>query len=266
MVFTAAALAALGFFVVACGGDGEKEIVIPRSAIEGLERYAFTTDIEVSSVDGDLELTYDAVFQAPDRIQGTFTASGELFEQFGLPSQIEVIDVGGGEVWWREPGDDWQAAAQETRTPFLMLNGLGTPWFYLEAFHFDPLRVPAARAVDVINGASARRVRLDKAGVIGLLPQLTAVGVGDMDQVVSDEDIADVQRNARENMPEDMVIEVWIAEEGGYPVRLVITFSEGQEEEEGFLVFPPPLSVRLQIDITDPDADVDIEPPLPSGG
>ena len=55
------------------------------------------------------------------------------------------------------------------------------------------------------------------------------------------------------------IVETWIAEEGSYPTRTVVSFS--LDESEFFFAFAPSQSIRLQMDITDADIDVEIEPP-----
>lgn len=278
----AAALGGLGLIAfLLIRGDGgpgatPREIVVPRSALETLQSYAFSSDIEVSSDEGSMRARYEGVFESPDRFQGTLTGEGELFDRYALPAETEVIFALSGQGWWREPGSTWQLADIWTlnpdpdessgwRTnPLLLLNGLGTPWFYLHAYNFDSLRLTTDGSIKTIHGVSAYRVRLDKAAVADLVSQATSVG-GFMDVpeiALSEEDIADIQQNALENMPDDMVIETWIAEAGGYPVHTVITFTVS-DSGEGLLVgeFPPSSKVRLQMDITDPDIVVNIEVP-----
>src|SRR3990172_7068678 len=124
-LIAALALGAVILTAGACAGDGQKEIdedqselVIPGSALEALDEYAFTSDIELSSASSHLEAGFDARFQAPDRFQGPLTASGEQYESlfagsgsFGLelPLEAEVIAVG-GQIWTREAGGAWQEA------------------------------------------------------------------------------------------------------------------------------------------------------------
>ena len=118
--------------------------------------------------------------------------------------------------------------------------------------------------METFHGVHAIRVRLDKADIVDMVSQVTSLG-GLLDipeQPASEEDIAGIQEDAMEALPEDMVIETWIALDGSYPVRTVITLTI-PAGDEGMLVgmFPPSSSVRLQMDITDPDAEADIEPP-----
>ncbi len=238
------------------------EIVVPGSAIEAIESYAFSTKIEVSSSEGDLDLSYDGVSQGLLTSKGTFTGSGDLLQGLGLPAEADLIFLD-PQIWLREPGGAWQEPDWGAVDSSALMNFgvLGTPWFYLETYGFERLRLPAEQSVDTINGVRAQRVQLNKSDVIALLLQLTSGNVGETTYRATDEDIAGVREGASENMPEDMVIETWIAEDGRYPVRLVITFTVSDSGEGSMGVFPPLSSVRLEMDIAEPDADAVIEPP-----
>lgn len=255
--------------VVACGGDGGerggREIVMPRSALDALDEYAFTSDIDLSSGSGHLEAVFDARFQAPDRFQGTLTASGKQYESLvassydlELPLDAEVIAVG-SRIWTREAGGDWQEVQESDGFgPFTLLIITGTPQFYL-SFKFDSLRLPPAGRVEMVNEVRARPVRLDKAGLIEVLAQGT--GCAGAEEPPCTPAAWQYTQQTQMALPEDFVVETWIAEEGSYPVRIVITFSL-DEDDGGFFVFTGPQSVRLQMDITDTDIDVEIEPPV----
>ena len=272
-LIAALALGAVILTAGACAGDGQKEIdedqselVIPGSALEGLDAYAFTSDIELSSASGHLEAGFDARFQAPDRFQGTLTASGEQYESLfagsfdlELPLEVEVIAVG-GQIWTREAGGAWQEAdGYDGIGPFTLLIVAGTPQLYLTFFNFDSLRLPAAGPAETVNGVRARPVRLDKAALIELLAQGTVCAGGLTEEPPCTPPWQDTQQHTQEALPDDFVVETWIAEEGSYPTRTVVSFS--LDESEFFFAFAPSQSIRLQMDITDADIDVEIEPP-----
>lgn len=258
-----AAMLAGSMVLAACGEGGEQpeaeELVVARSAIEALDNYAFTTELEISSAEGDLTASFDGAFQAPDRIQGRLTVTTELFDWLRRPSDMEVIVIP-NEAWWREPDGEWQAgiAPGDSVDPLVVFAAYCTPRFYLEALEFDSLVLPLDDSLQEVNGVGAFRVRLDKPALIDLLSQATAIR-----QYLGEEPspgYLGVQENAQQVLPEDVLVEAWFAEEGRYPVRLVITYSCDEVCALSF-GFRSPLTVRLQMDITDPDADVEIAPP-----
>lgn len=250
------------------GTEQPGTITIPQGALEALDEYAFTSQIEMSSDAGHLEATFDAQFQAPDRIQGTLTATGEGYETlsddfgvgvpFDLPLETEVLGAGGG-TWVRQTGEDWQAAdAGEQAGPYVDLLAFASPPTYLTIFRFDSLRLPVAGPAETVNGVRALPVRLDKAALIALLGQGTVCP--GREELPCTPPWSDTQQQAQEELPADIVVATWIAEEGSYPARIIITFSLA-EGREFFIGLRPPQSVRLQMDITDTDVDVQIEPP-----
>jgi hypothetical protein len=251
----------VALLALACGGGGGgdgieagDEIRVERSALDALDAYAFMTQAEVSSPDGELSVTFDAKFQAPDRLHGTAAFSGDVEE---LPGEIEVVQIG-ETMWVRQEGEDWVQLRQDETAifflPLLTLTSAGSPSFYLNALEFGSLRLVAARPAEDVNGVSAVPVRLDKAALIDLLGQGIIRGA-------EGEPNTDIQENAQGALPEDIVVETWIAEEGGYPARIVIDLST-KESDEGFLLWRSPVSIHLQMDITDTDIAVNIQPPV----
>ncbi len=258
----------IALLALACGDNGKKagdEVEVEQSTLEALDEYSFTSDFDISSAAGGFVGTFRAQFQAPDSIQGTVTQEGE---GSGLPGELELINIG-GELWVREPGGEWLQPLEDASGlgafaagPLLLLTSFGSPPLYLGLLDFDSLRLPTAGGAEDINGVSARPVRLDKAAIINLLGQGTVLSG---DEEGEPEANTDVQQDAQEALPEDMVVQTWIAEDGGYPVRIIVTLSvpkgDGAEGAEAFLIWPAPVSIRLQMDITDTNIDVEIEPP-----
>ena len=258
----------IALLALACDDNGKKagdEVEVEQSTLEALDEYSFTSDFDISSAAGGFVGTFRAQFQAPDSIQGTVTQEGE---GSGLPGELELINIG-GELWVREPGGEWLQPLLEdasglgafAASPLLILTSFGSPPLYLGLLDFDSLRLPTAGGAEDINGVSARPVRLDKAAIINLLGQGTFLSDEEGEPVPN----SDVQQDAQEALPEDMVVQTWIAEDGGYPVRIIVTLSvpkgDGAEGAEAFLIWPAPVSIRLQMDITDTNIDVEIEPP-----
>ena len=168
----------------------------------------------------------------------------------GFASETEVVLIG-QESWGRERGGTWEAGAQYS------LVTLASPRFYIDSLHFDALRLSSAGPVEVVNGVEAYPVRLDKDDVLGLLTQATAFGL------VPDTDERAMERateDAAAWLPDDFTVETWIAVDGTYPVRLEIRMSGGSE---GFAFIESAESVRLEMDITDVNVDVQGDPPTP---
>lgn len=269
-----AALVALALGA-ACGGGGENEpppewlidgvISLPFDGIEGLTNYAFTSDLEISSAGSKLKVTFDGVFEAPDRIQGLVEIRGEPFEQglrdaYDRPSETEAIIIG-QEAWWREPDGAWQPgvkAAFETIDPFIIIREYVSPEFYLEALQFDSLEMPVSGDPQNVNGVTAYPVKLDKEALLQLLPQGTALKLYPDPAGPEPGPV----ENAGQVLPQDFAVEAWFASKGAYPVRIVFTYSIGEDESCALCWgFERPMEVRLQLDITDPAADVRVQPP-----
>lgn len=251
----ATALALFVLIATACGGEEHPdELVIPHSAIEALDNYRFISDVDISSAEQDFTLDFEGAFQAPDKIQGTLTTAGMF--QAGRPAETEMIVVG-ERVWWREPGGEWQtglpSGGDGPIEPFLIFSIYATPRWYIEALNFDSLRLPTTAGVKQINGVRAIQVRLNKTDLVGMLDQATF-------RPEEGKDVSIVREDVQTFLPEDIIVEAWITEDGLYPVRIIITLSADESDEFTFL-FEKPLDIRLQMDITDPNADVNILPP-----
>ena len=286
-----AALASIGLIVFLLLRDGggrvpqatisDGTIEIPGSAITALTNYTFTTDLVISGTvnfdgavaEGDFTVNFDGAFQAPDLLEGTLRIGGSLGEVFlqvlqvpGRPAETEVIAIG-GHVWWREPGGDWQPGIEEYEdriAPLVVFRQFGTPFFYLEALQFDELVMPVTNPVEMVNDQRAYRVRLDKSAIVDLLPQGTALKRYPEDQEEHEPVYPGVIENAQQVLPRDFLVEVWFAEEGLHPLRIVIEYStDDQDRADFFMGLESPMSLRLQMDITNPDAGVEIEPPFP---
>lgn len=264
----------------ACGDRGDEtgpsgrpgqpvpdEIVIPGQAIDALKRYAFTSELDVTSARGDLQLRFEGRLEAPDRLQGTLRRSGQLADDVALdpalrPHEMEVIVIGEN-AWWREPGGDWRpgiSPGYERIDPLTVFRDYATPRFYLEALRFDSLALPVGGPLETVNGVRAYPVRLDKATLVELLPRGTALKRYPWEE--PEPMHPGFVENTQQVLPRDFLVTAWFAEEGSYPVRIVIDYSISLEEY-GLLAFnfQTPMTLRLQLDLTDPDADVHIEEP-----
>lgn len=265
----------LALLLAACGsGTGDASpttpatIDVPGSAIESLTNYKFTTALTISSPStGTSEIGFDGIFDSPSSIQGRLSVTGGeyerlLTERYHRPASFDGIVIG-EDAWWRAPGGDWQAGVKgyEENDPLVGLRAYATPEFYLEALKFDSLTLPVAGAAETVGGQRAYRVRLDKAGMIAALQQGKAVRpYPDPVEKQHSPVGSGVVNSAEYNLPKDIAVEAWFAAEGLYPLRIVITYSLADRE---FFILPGPMTLRMQLDITDRDAKVHIEPPIP---
>jgi DNA-binding CsgD family transcriptional regulator len=266
--------AALLAFLLLRGDDGQAGVEegvlrVPYNAIEGLTNYAFTSRLDVASAEGDLSIDFDGVFQAPDRIQGSFALSGEPYEQLfadvlDQPAASEVIVVG-EYAWWREDGGDWQRArdiSSEGQNPLIAFRQYATPEFYLEALQWDALEMSVA-GQERINGIDTVAVRLDKAATVALLSQGTAIKTYP-DNHTPGPVYPGIIENAQQVLPESFSVDVWFAEGGLYPARIVFEYDVTENDSSGLAFgFGTGSHIRLQLDITEPDAGVEVEPGEP---
>lgn len=250
--------------LAACGGDTTDTVVVDQYALDLLQEYAFVSQIEVQSEEGDLRATYDAVTEGLMRVQGSFSGEGDLLASLDVPSETEVISTE-EEIWMRGPGGEWQPVPPGTsRGPGLLrfVNLVATPPLYLQYFIFGGLQLETHGSEEV-RGLETARARLDRDQIIALVPGVTHLNVPDEGpQRLSREEAAGLQDAAIEVLPEDFAVETWVVRNARYPVRIVIEFTV-PDAEEGLLVeqLPAGARVRLQMDIFDTDVDVDIQPP-----
>ena len=236
-------------------------IEVQQDALASLTSYTFVSKLDVLSGGGDFTAVLDGVFQTPDRFQGTFQLSGALVESSEAYIEAVHIDVVviGERVWLRQVGSAWQPGippGSDSNDPFFILSTYMSPRFYLEQLIFESLLIPVAGEVQSINGVRAFPVRLDKSAILELVPQ----GSGVRDVLGQSPDNVETIDQV---MPENFLIETWLAENGVYPVRIVVAYSVEEGEPCSFCFgFERPLTLRLQMDITDPNTDVRIEPPL----
>ena len=240
--------------------DGE--IVIPQSAIAVLARgHRFTSDLDISTEEGDLTAYFEGAFQALDRIEGTMQVSGGPFSELG---EFEVIIID-GYAWWNFD-DEWQDVVQDRDMvhPLVMFSNYATPRFYLEALRFDSLTFPVSGPAEIVNGVEAIPVQLDRQSIIGVMQQGTEFRTYPEASAEYTQVGPGFGRNLEQLLPENFVVEVWFARRGGFPIRILVSY-DITEADSSALSFGlgRRLSLHLQMDITDTNANVKIEPPIP---
>jgi hypothetical protein len=254
--------------------DDPGEVRVSQAAIDAIERYTFVSDVTVESNEGDLHVTYDARSDGAFSSAGLVRGEGDLLSNFDLPREVEVV-LAQPEAWFRTPGGEWQkpdcAASPSPSfdngdpcilTGLAILSVYATPSFFLHVYRFDD---PVFQAHDSaeIHGVRAKQVRLNRDDILEFVLQITGAKIpGQGQRLLSEDERREFQEDGSEGLPTDFAIDAWIAEGEGYPVRLVVDFTV-PSGDEGLMVgtLPPGASVHLQMDITDPDADVTIEPP-----
>jgi hypothetical protein len=254
----------------ACGGGGgavkDGTLELPYSAIEPLRDFTLTTVLQVTAQGESYHLAFDGAFQQPDRLQGRLRLRGRLQQQareLGRPPDMEVTIIG-QQAWWRQPGTQWQRGIEsgDSVDPLVTLRQYATPWFYLDALHFDELRLPVAGEEDDVNGEHAYVVRLDKAAVIEVMRQGTEISVYP-DEVEHNEVFPGLIENAQQVLPADFAVSLWVARDGLRPLRIAFDYSITEQDLETLSFgFPTPLQLHLQMDIIATEAPpVDIVPP-----
>lgn len=166
------------------------------------------------------DMRLEGAFVAPDRSQTVMRFQGEEIE-------LRVI----GERSWLRVGSRWEEQAappgpDDLLTPRLLcrelVQGLG------------PSLAAAEAQEETVNGVESVRYRLDRADLQGLAGLL---GYGDRE------------------LPRRFAVEVWLAREGGWPVRLRIAAADQDEGGQ-------PMGLELFMEFRDVnDPGIRIEPP-----
>jgi hypothetical protein len=201
----------------------------PVEAFAKLESYRmnmhFVLEGTATETPGALALDLEGAFVAPDRTQTHVSASlGEL------ELEEESITVGG--QTWVKTGDNWVEGEPQFQlsdlSPASLLEGLGP----------DQLRF-LKPSKETVNGVDSLRYSIDRADVETLRTLGALLG----------------QDGDLENLPEEFKVGLWLAEDGGWPVRVTMTARgtmDGSDE----------MSLDFSMDITDVnDPDISIEPP-----
>ncbi len=213
--------------------EEEPELAEPSAAFADLKsyRYLMRFDIEGTSTGQEafegtfaFDLNVEGAFVAPDREQVKVTGS-----MFGLELEEETIRIG-DRTWVHTDGGWVEGEAEFTTEDF-------SPASFAEAFNAEDLRI-LKPSKETINGIRSLRYKISKANIekIAGFAGLFGEGAG------------------LEDLPENFDIDLWLAEDGGWPVRLVMSASGDFDGVEG--------SLDLSMDVTDVnDESIEIEPP-----
>jgi hypothetical protein len=245
-------------FLAACGGAGgqpqasptvtpEPTLAVSCTAIENIASYRYTLGLKLDMPGlpasqtapqddafdpfADIllgllrDIQIEGAFVAPDRSQAILRFQEE---------EVEVRTIGNQS--WVRLGDVWREETPPAQEVFLsprticdqIVPDLG-----------DALAgIPSSP--ETINGVATRHYHLEEAN----LPQLS--------QRLGTE--------ANAELPEAFQVDAWLAEEGGWPVRLHL--ASRARDEEG-----RPVSLELFLEFRDTNSpDIEIEPPQVTGG
>lgn len=240
--------------------DGK--IILPQSAVTDMARgYRFTSELDLSTTEEELTVHFEGASQAPDSIQGTMRVSAAPYSELG-DFGLTVV----GEYLWLDLDGEWQSVEQDRDMvhPLVMFRNFATPQFYLEALRFDWLALPVSGPAEMVNGVEAVPVRLLRQDIVDVLAQGTELRTYPEASAEYTQVPSGVGSNLEQLLPENFAVEVWFAERGGVPIRIAVSYDITEDDPTHLsLGLGDLLSVRLQMDITDVDPSIRIEPPDP---
>jgi hypothetical protein len=211
-------------------GGPSGEVPAPTDAFADLESYRYSISIlfggEDLAAQGMNDVTFDmtGAFVAPDRNQ--VRVEGEVG---GLNLQEESITIG-GRTWVRS-GDTWREGDATFDTADL------TPASFFAGFDAEDLQV-IEPTEETVNDVDAFRYSIDRADIEQLQALTQIFGEGD----------------ALQDLPEELSLDLWLAKDGGWPVKMVLTARGESDGSE--------MNVEMSVDITDiDDPSIEIEPP-----
>lgn len=235
-------LLAASLFAACGGGDEEEEAATdkmpeaaaevtlpPAEAFAKLESYRidlrFTLEGAADEGMGLLAVDLEGAFVAPDRSQ--VRVSARLDE---LELEEESITI--GDRTWVKIDESWVE---------------GEAQFELEDLS------PASLLAE-LNPEQLRLLKPSKETVNGVKSLRYSIGRGDIDALRSLGALLG-DDEALEDLPEEFNIDLWLAEDGGWPVRVTMTARGAIDEGDE-------ISLDFSLDVTDVnDLDIEIEPP-----
>lgn len=232
-----------GLILAACGGGDGSLVKASCEAIGGIKSYRYSIALKLQSpafqeppgdnVDDPLsgfaealtqlfsDIQLEGAFVAPDRSQTIMRFQDEELELRAIGNQS-----------WVRIGTTWQEQAEPPQEGTIL-----TPETVCEDLveNLAPSLQGAEAVEETINGIESRRYHLDEADLEGL-PELLGT-------------------EAETELPTDFAVDVWLAEDGDWPVRLQVKAAD--EEDSG-----QPVSLELFMEFTDiNDRSIEIEPP-----
>lgn len=203
----------------------------PTDAFADLDSYRYTLTLSFEGAElvdqglGSVTFTLDGSYVAPDRNQ--VRVEGELGD---LALHEETIAI--GDRSWVRSDDVWEEGEATFDTADLV------PSAFFAGFDTEELKI-ITPTEETANGVDSFRYSVDKADIEQIQALAKVFGNGDN----------------LEDLPEDFSFDLWLAKDGGWPVRIVMTARGTSDGSD--------VAVELSMDITDVnDADIEIEPPI----
>lgn len=207
--------------------------VVP-SDLESLDSYRYKVELTIEGIGGDgvegfegpFAIKQEGAFVAPDSHQARCS-----FDLGPLTMEEEVITIG---------GTTWVKSAESpsfTQGEPTFCTGDFTPQEIVGTFPTEDI-TGLKGDKEKVNDVDSVHYSLDEADVEELLAFARAMGAEDA-----------------EDIPEDLEfnIDVWFAEDGGWPVKMIFEFSGDVDGEE--------MSFKLEANVTDVNSDIEIEAP-----
>ncbi|MBI2912750.1 MAG: hypothetical protein HYY03_02380 [Chloroflexi bacterium] len=227
------------------GGQGAK-VTVSCDAIHDIRSYRYSISVKLQSPDLDgsdqgtpadafsafaqaltslfADMRMEGAYVAPDRSQAVLRFQDE---------EVEVRAI--GDQSWLRVGNSWQEqeSAAEPGSPL-------TPQTICDdtVKGLAPSLSAAQAERETINGVETDHYRLDQADLENL-PGLLGSGAGS-------------------DLPQQFAVDVWLARDGRWPVRLNIGASDTNEQGQ-------PIGLQLSMEFSDVnDPSIEIEPPVVS--
>lgn len=213
--FALAAVLIAGLLGASCGDGGADENVLavptatatppPLEETLPLDRFHYTATLSLreegpAQEAREVVVSTEGTFQSPDRHAFTYST------RWGASSLTQSAVIIGDQVWVREGAGAWRAALHSDQETTELLGHAYTAFKpnFLSGSEFDEVRENVRRlpsAQEMVNGVLTNHYQVGQAGLAFLEAFL---GAGGLSQ--------DVQ---------DLSWEIWLAEDGGWPVRLL---------------------------------------------
>ncbi len=233
--------------LAACGGaSGADATPAPISSPAELDSFRFAVSMEIESsgtptgspgfsTSANFNVSASGAAVAPDRSQATIKADLGF-----LQVNLETITVG-EQTWSREPGGQWTEGADDP----MGFGDLG----------LDPSTIltedaeAIAELQSMIDRLEGTREEVNDRSAIRY--ELTGE---QMRELAEDPEFAEMFEGFEELGDTDLNMQMWFDIETGVPLRLIM---DGAGVEDGLGG-----TVRLEYNLTDLNADIEIEPPV----
>jgi hypothetical protein len=234
--------------LAACGGSGgEEQAVASCDSISDIDSYRYTINLKLKSPAFDRpgpastpapltafadalaalfsDLKLDGAYKAPDRTQALLKFQG---------GELELREI--GRQTWMRIGSEWREQAPgeggTTLTPDVVCRDI--------VDEILPSLENAESTREDVNGVETERYTLDQAH-LRQLPELLGTG-------------------SEADLPDKYGVEVWLAREGRFPVRLNVAAEDTDD-------LGRPIGLTLFMEFRDiNDSGITVEPPVPQPG